>query len=273
MSAHTKPTNAEIARLRELGRRRRSRSEAGRFLVEGPKLVEEALQSGLNVIDIVARDDWYPSDDTERLADDRGVHIRWAAANVIEKIATTTSPQPVVAEVELPSAGWDVLDMSNNATTSALAVMVCVDLNDPGNLGTTARSAVAAGFDAVIALGDCADPFGPKTVRSSAGALFRVPVVVDRSVTGGLQQISDAGLRRIGTRMVDAAACDQSRFDTSLAIVLGNEAHGLRADVASMIDEWVSVPMAGQVESLNVAMAATILSYEVARQRRDASGQ
>ena len=183
----------------------------------------------------------------------------------IERIASTTSPQPIVAEVQIPSVEWD--DVPNGAS-----MLVAVDVNDPGNVGTLARSAVASGFDAVICLGDTADAFAPKVIRSSAGALFRVPVLIERDVATGLQAIAERGVPRYGTRMENAVACDQHDLTGSVALVLGSEAHGLGATHSEMIDTWLSVPMPGDTESLNVAMAGTILTYEVARQRRTKHG-
>jgi len=232
--------------------------------------VAEALASSLEVVDVIVSDAWEERDDTHQVLDrahDRGVSVRSVVMTRIERIATTTSPQPVVAEVELPSASWDDVAAASSRA-DARAILAVVDLNDPGNLGTIARSAVAAGFDAVAVLGDSADPFGPKSVRASAGAIFHVPVVIDRAVGGGMDCLADLGVKRIGTRMASAIACDQADLTQPVALVLGNEAHGLGEEVASMIDEWVAVPMAGPVESLNVAMAATVLSYEVFRQRR-----
>lgn len=270
MATHTQPTNAEIARLRELGRRRRSRAEAGRFLVEGPKLVVEALRSRLAVVDIVAADGWQIDDAIIGLAADANVLVRVGGARSIDRISTTSSPQPIIAEVALPDTSWQQL-AAKDGPPGPPALMVGVDVNDPGNLGTMTRSAAAAGFSAVVALGDCADPFGPKAVRSSAGLVFDMPFIIDRSVTSGLEHIANLGVRRVGTRMNEATACDVATLDGPIALIVGNEAHGLSADIESAIDEWVRVPMPGNVESLNVAMAATILSYEVARQRRATS--
>jgi len=244
-----------------LTRERRARSEAGRFVVEGIKLVTEVLQSDLVVLEAYADANWDPpADFREALAAD-DVELTAVSTRGIERIASTNSPQPVVAEVRIPDANWGDLGDSPS-------VLVAVDVNDPGNVGTLARSAVAAGFDAVVCLGDTADPFAPKVIRASAGALFRVPVLVERDVRSGLQQIGQLSVTRYGTRMHDANPCDQADLRGSVAIVLGSEAHGLGDDVDDLIDEWISVPMPGETESLNVAMAGTILTYEVARQRR-----
>ena len=253
--------NPEIARLRALGRDRTARHEAGRFVVEGTKLVADVLASDLPVLGLFADPGWVPGGAIQAALSARNLDITAVSERGIERIASTTTPQPVVAEVAIPERHWR--DFRGRG-----AVLVAVDLSDPGNLGTLMRSAVAAGFDAVVALGDTADPFGPKVVRASAGALFRVPVLIDRDPIGGLARIGDTGIRRFGTRMDRAVACDEADLGGPIALVLGNEAHGLGSGLDESIDGWLTIPMPGGTESLNVAMAGAILTYEVARQRR-----
>ena len=255
------PRNAEVARLRALARDRRARHEAGRFVVEGPKLVAEALASAVPVYDVYVADGWDPPPSLAVAIDDADIDVTVVSERGIERMASTTSPQPIVAEALMQPSSYDDLPAS-------ASVLVGVDLNDPGNVGTLARSAVAAGFDAVVCLGDTADPYAPKVIRAAAGALFKVPVIIDRNPLDGLQQLGRRGITRFGTRMVGATPCDEADLSGSLALVLGSEAHGLGADQEAEIDGWLSVPMPGETESLNVAMAGTILTYEVARQRR-----
>ena len=250
-------SKSDVARLRGLSRNRRDRREAGRFVVEGEKLVAEVLASDLVVHTIVADEGW---DALSRFGG--GSHdVTPVASHVLERIASTASPQPVLAEVEIPATDWDTVDGSR-------PVLVLADVNDPGNVGTLARSAEAAGFGGLVVLGATADPWGSKTVRAGAGALFRLAVVEERDVDAGLARLGELGFRRIGTRMDDATACDELDLTGAVALVLGSEAHGLGSAHDGEIDEWVSIPMAGDLESLNVAMAGTILTYELARQRR-----
>lgn len=227
------------------------------------KLVEELLTSGLVVLDVYVDTDWQVPDDLAARLEDADVDIRRLATGGIERIASTTSPQPIVAEALLPDTDW-------SAASDPTSALVAVDINDPGNVGTLARSAVAAGFDAILVLGETADAFGPKTLRASAGAMFRVPVVVQHDVADGLDAVASLGMQRVGTRMADADPCDEVDLSGPVALVLGSEAHGLGDEYSELIDRWVHVPMAGSVESLNVAMAGTILTYEIGRQRRQA---
>ncbi len=147
-------------------------------------------------------------------------------------------------------------------------VVVTDDVRDPGNAGTVLRTADAAGADAVVFCGGTVDPYNPKTVRSSAGSLFHVPLVVEADTERALAGLADLGYRRLGAVVRDGedyAACDWS---VPTALVLGNEAAGLRPGLA--LDGYVAIPMAGRAESLNVGMACAVLCFEALRQRRAA---
>lgn len=233
--------------MRRLAGRRTSRSDEGVFVVEGAVLVAEAVAAGWPMIEQFVA----PGAEPVSGAGD----VRYLAPGVMEKIATTETPQPVLALAERSFADATVLN-------GASFVVVADGVADPGNLGTIVRSAEAAGADAVVLTNGTVDPTNPKVVRSSAGALFRVPLVENLA----LSDVSAAGLTRLGASShhgTDYTSCD---FNRRVALVLGNEAHGLTDDAA--VDEWISIPHAGRSESLNVAMAATVLCFEVARQRR-----
>ena len=166
---------------------------------------------------------------------------------VMERVASTEAPQPLLAVVGLRR--W-------NVPADASLVLVADRLADPGNAGTIIRSAEAAGADAVVLTPGSVDPFNPKVVRASAGSLFRVPVVEAR--------IDEVALRRLGTSSHHGDVYTDVDLVAPVALVIGNEAHGLPEDAP--VDGWVTIP--SSVESLNAAMAATVLLFEAARQRR-----
>jgi TrmH family RNA methyltransferase len=175
------------------------------------------------------------------------------ADGVIERVATTEHPQPNLAIVRMPTPER-VLD-------GASFVVVADELNDPGNLGTILRSAEAAGIEAVVLTPGSVDPYNPKVVRASAGALFHV-----RVVAASLDEVRAAGLRLVGTSSHLGSRHTAADWSGRVAIVLGSEAHGL-ADNAP-VDAWVRIEHNGRAESLNVAMAATLLVFTAAEQRR-----
>ncbi len=139
-------------------------------------------------------------------------------------------------------------------------VLVADQLNDPGNLGTMLRSSEAAGVEAVVLTPGSVDPFNPKVVRASAGAVFHVPVI-----SATLDEVRAAGIRLVGTSSHLGGRHTEGDWSGRLAIVLGNEAHGLPDDAA--VDQWIRIEHHGRAESLNVAMAGTLLVFEAARHR------
>jgi RNA methyltransferase, TrmH family len=250
----------EVQRLRRLATRRRSRRDEHAFVVEGTKLLAEALTVGAKVDTVFAAPDAPPA--LLARAGAGGARVLELAPGVLERVATTVSPQPVMAIV-----GDLTVDLATVA--HATLVVVCVDLGDPGNAGTVLRSAEAAGAGAVVLCGSSVDVYNPKTVRASAGAVFHVPVVAaEEEPVDVLLHLGNGGLRRLGT--VAGSGRDYTTLDLTLpvAIVLGNEAVGLPPALSSVLDDCVTIPMTGRSESLNVGMAAAVLCFEAARQRR-----
>jgi TrmH family RNA methyltransferase len=182
----------------------------------------------------------------------------------MERIADAATPQSVLAVVPFVDVPLETLQGST-------FLVICVDVRDPGNAGTVLRSAEAAGADGVVFCGGCVDVYNPKTVRASAGSLFHVPVVVGGGAVEVLEQMRGWDVSRLGTSShagTDYTAVDLTR---PTALVLGNEANGVPPEVAAGLDAFVTIPMAGRSESLNVGMAAAVLCFETARQRREAT--
>ena len=221
-------------------------------MVEGHKLVREAIASGADVEAIYAEAGTaadYPE-------------ARVLAEGVLERVADTVTPQGVLAVVRRPATTFA------DAARDAQLVVVCVDLQDPGNAGTVIRSAEAAGVGAVVCCGESVDVFAPKSVRASAGSLFHVAVVNEGDPVAVLEQLGSWGKRRLGTVARDGQPYDEADLAGPTALVLGNEAHGLSDAVAAHLDGHLTIPMVGRTESLNVGMAAAVLCFEAARQRR-----
>ncbi|MCY3632463.1 MAG: RNA methyltransferase [bacterium] len=201
------------------------------------------MAAGLEIVDVFVE----PVID---LWADLGVSVdapTWTVGDgVLAKVGSVVTPQGVMATARIP----DLAPLAEGDFIVELAGVA-----DPGNAGTIVRSAVAAGAQAVVFSPGSVDPWNPKTVRASAGALFRVPLTVEALVG-----------ERIGTDPHQGEPCDQVDLSGPLTLVVGNEAHGL--DQGASVDRWVSIPMAESVESLNVASAAAVICFEVARQRR-----
>ncbi len=187
-----------------------------------------------------------------------GSAVNDLAAGVMERVASTATPQPVIAIALKQDRDINDLRTSENAW-----VVVVDKISDPGNLGTILRSAEAAGASGVVLTSGTVDAFSPKVVRASAGAIFNIPVY--ESVN--LDQVGELGFKLWGSsshqleKSIDFAQADLSG---RVAIVLGNESHGLSLN--TKLDGWLTIAHAGRSESLNVAMAATLLCFEAKRQ-------
>lgn len=255
--------NPRVTRLRRLLRRRRERTESGLFVVEGSGLVADALAAGAVPSDVfVARDaDHDPGLLRALAAHDCAV---WELdRSVFDAVATTATPQPVLAT--FPDIG---VPLSAVLGAEPTFVVVGAGISDPGNAGTIIRTAAAAGADAVVFCDESVDVTNPKVVRASAAALFRIPVVRDAAVDDLFAGLADSGLLTVG--LAGDAADDYESIDASVptALVLGNEAHGLPPGIDRRLDRRVAIPMAAGVESINVAAAAAVVAFDIARQRR-----
>jgi len=188
------------------------------------------------------------------------------AAGVLERVADTTTPQPIAAIVART-------DVELSALRHAGFIVVCVDVRDPGNLGTIFRVAEASGAGGVICCEGSVDAFSPKTVRASAGSLFHVPLVAGGDSLEVLDRMGRWGVHRLGTDAHRGTPYDDIDLTIPAALVLGNEAHGLPGELEKHVDGTVTIPMAGRTESLNVSMAAAVVCFERARQQRIHEGR
>ena len=252
-------THPRVKRLRQLVERSSARHRERAFVVEGPTLLAEALDAGLAVqcVFVASGSGAHP---VVVRAVAAGVPAFDLAQGVLERVAGTVTPQPVMAVVA-------AVDVPIDQLAGASLVLVCVDVRDPGNLGTVLRSAEAAGVGGVICCEGSVDIYNPKCVRASAGSLFHTRIVARGEPVEVLGTLGGWGLRRLGTRARDGAVYHLSDLTGPTALVLGNEAHGLPSSTSSSVDGWVTIPMAGRAESLNVGMAAAVLCFEAARQR------
>lgn len=239
------------------------------FVTEGAKVISVALDAGAAVEAIYcapgARGLEGCAEVIERVHAGGG-RVFDLDAGVMERVADTVTPQPVLAVMAF-------VDVELVALAHAGLVVVGVGIRDPGNAGTLLRSAEAAGADGVVLCDGSVDLYNPKTVRASAGSLFHIPVVAGGEAVDVLGQLGTWGIARVGTRAHGGIEYDRIDLGGRLALVLGNEARGLEDEIVACLDGIVTVPMHGRSESLNVGMAAAVLCFEVARQQRRAAGE
>jgi RNA methyltransferase, TrmH family len=229
---------------------------------EGPRVIEAALEHGAALVECLVATE---ATDAARAMSERvaeaGVPVRALAPGVAGRIADTVNTQGLFGIARL-------VRVDSRGITGATLVVVGARLNDPGNVGTLVRSAAGAGADAVVLGAGSVDAYNPKVVRASAGACFAVRIVEGVPTVEILQALGAAGVRRLGASASDGAPPERFDLTVPTAFVLGHEARGLEAGLP--LDGRVTIPMHA-AESLNVAMAATGLLFEAARQRRAAS--
>jgi TrmH family RNA methyltransferase len=234
--------------------------------VEGPVALAEAVVAGAPLREVFVDVDAAPAlREVVDAVTAAGIPVHLLAAGVLDRVSDTVAPRGVIAVAERRPA-----DVARIASADG-PVVVLAGVADPGNAGTVIRSAEAVGGAGVVFCADAVDPFGPKTVRAAAGSVFRLPVaeVADGAPTlGALMALRAAGRTLVATVAHGGPAPDAVDLTRPLALVMGSEAHGLSAEVAAVLDEAVTIPMAGSVESLNVAVAASVVLFEVARQVR-----
>jgi TrmH family RNA methyltransferase len=269
MDLITSPSNPAVRAARKLARPSSRARAGGRFLLEGPEGIRSALEAGHVPETLLA---------TERaaarhaglvnLARQRGAQVNLVAEPVLSALAATTTPQGLVAVLPTVARPLEALPASPRL------VCVLAEVRDPGNLGTVLRAADAFGADAVVTTSGSVDPQSPKAARAAAGSLFHLPVVAGAPWPALRTALRGRGLRLVGADPHAATALDRVPLDEPVALVLGNEAHGLPAQVAADLDLVVRVPLAGRAESLNLAAAAAVLLYETARRqgRKEAAG-
>ena len=234
-------------------------------MVEGVNVLEAALDGEADIEALFAA----PEAESECAAlldraAGRGILVHRLGPGVLERVAGTVTPQPVLAVARRRSPALaDVVARKDEAGL----VVVGVDVRDPGNGGTLIRSAEAAGAHGVIFCHGSVDVTNPKTVRASAGALFHVPVVEGCDPQEVLGVLGDLGLMRIAAVAHGGERPDRVDLCRPLALVFGNEAQGLPDGILDRVDTRVTIPMPGRSESLNLGMAASILLYEARRQR------
>jgi TrmH family RNA methyltransferase len=250
-----------------------SRSEltdAGDCAIEGLRILEEAIRSGLRFSSVFFRES--AQDRANRLLPQIGVQVETLLLpdKLFDSLVPSESPQGVAALVRLKEFSLD--DVAERLQVGPLVVLA--GLQDPGNLGTILRSSEAFGSAGVVLGEGTVSAFNSKVVRASAGSVFRLPIVhgQGKSGTAKLEEVSQKlrsqGVRLIATSSHKGTPLDQADLASPAAIFFGNEGSGLPRDLMAKMDEVIAIPHTPQVESLNAGVAASIVLYEAARQRK-----
>ena len=251
-------------RLKELRRAltQPPRASESKMLVglEGPNLITEALNAGLVIQTLFVTEDY------EKLYNQlsrRHPHLSRTESlliprDLLNSALTTEAPQPIAALVQAPAWSWD--SFAGNGP-----ILILSALQDPGNLGTILRSAEAFGAAGIIALPGTVSPWNPKALRASAGSAFRIPFL-SASPKEAFDFLHRTGRHIFTTSVEGAQSATAANLSSPFALIIGNEGNGVPSEIAAHADSALTIPT-GTVESLNAAIAASILLYEASRQR------
>lgn len=259
-------TSRDNALLR-LARATREGKERQLIFVEGLRLCEEAFRSNLRIHAIIYSDKIAAKDRAAAFLKSVANHTEQLAAvseKLLATISYTKTPQGIVALARRPESGPGALEKGQ--LESPLIVLMH-GINNPVNVGAILRSAEAAGATGVIATAHTSDPFSPKALRGAMGSAFRLPAWFGAEYFAALEWCTKRKIRTLCADLAGTKSYTEIDWRGPRALVLGPEATGLTTNEVAAADETVRIPMQGEVESLNVSVAAGILLYEAARQR------
>lgn len=267
--------NSQVKQAAALGKKAKYRKETGLFVVEGPKMFDELP---LERIECVYVTENFLKAERQKGAAERKDgsgsileklkkirRVETVTDDVLKAMSDTQTPQGILALAK--QYQYSLTDVMNGQGKAHL--MILETLQDPGNLGTILRAGEGAGITGVIMNEDTADIYNPKVIRSTMGSVFRVPFVYVSDLKGTLRELKSAGVHLYAAHLKGVNSYDQEDYTGDIGFLIGNEAKGLSDEIAAMADTYVKIPMAGKVESLNAAIASSILMYETARQRRN----
>lgn len=255
----TSTSNPQVKRLLQLQKKSKARSEENVYVVEGLRMFVEVPKDCVEKVYV--SETFYNKKKQELNFQEFPLEI--LSDSVFKHVSDTQSPQGVLCIVKQNKQELDELLRIENPH-----FMILDNLQDPGNLGTIVRTAEGAGVDAVFMSKECVDIYNPKTIRSTMGSIYRVPTIYIEDTVKLLELFKEKGIKSYAAHLDGKNAYDKEDYRCGTAILIGNEGNGLRDEVSEKADVWVRIPMEGQVESLNAAIAASVLMFEVARQRR-----
>ena len=266
----TSLSNSRVKNVTALNRKAKERRSQEKYVVEGVRMFLEAPEEEIEEIYVSAGFEEscrreahgkpYSCACLERL--DR-LPFETVSDEVFSRMSDTQTPQGILCVMRRKNWTQEEILAGN-----APLIMVLEDIQDPGNLGTILRTGEGAGISGVLMSRGCADIYNPKTIRSTMGSIYRVPFFYTDSLEETAARLKDAGVSLCAAHLQGSVVYTEPDYTKGTAFLIGNEGNGLRPETAALAGCRIRIPMAGQVESLNAAMASGILMYEAARQRK-----
>lgn len=259
----TSTSNAKIKRLVNLKKKRKLRDTEKVFLVEGIRMFREAPEDKIREIYVTESFLNRQNKLIEEKSRMSGATVEILSDTVFEYASDTKTPQGILSVVR--QMDYNIEEI---AREDRPLLLVLDNLQDPGNLGTIVRTAEGAGVTGILMSKDCVDIYNPKTIRSTMGSIYRMPFVYEENFLEAIKVLKEKGIHTYAAHLEGACVYDAEDYREGSAFFIGNEGNGLRDEVAQLAERYIKIPMCGQVESLNAAIAASVLMFEAARQRR-----
>ena len=255
----TSTANAQVKALSKLIKNARARRQQQLYVVEGIRMFRETPKERIEKVYVSesfakdpAHEGVFEGTDWEMLSD-----------SVFAAVSDTKTPQGVLCVMKQYHYSLDDL-----AGKKHPFLMILENLQDPGNLGTILRTAEGAGVDGVILSRTSVDIYNPKTIRATMGSIYRMPFLYVDQLEEILPELKRRGIRTYAAHLQGKNCYDEENYKEGTAFLIGNEGNGLTEGLSNCADVWIRIPMHGKLESLNAAVAASVLMYEVCRQRR-----
>ncbi len=261
----TSLSNGQIKNIQTLLKKSKERFSQGLFVIEGVRMTREAIDLGL-IEKAYYSESFYnglsdvSEEDRKRFLEKTDFEV--VTDSILSTVSETVTTQGVIATVKIPR--HDTAKVLEGAKS---AVML-ENLQDPGNLGTIIRTAEAAGMDAIILSENSVDVYNPKVVRSTMGALFRMPIIYVPGFVELVKKLGTDGWNTIATHLAASIDFTEADYSGKTAVLIGNEGNGLTEECAAAAKTKVIIPMDGHVESLNAGIAAALMMYEIKRNRK-----
>lgn len=259
----TSTANKQVKNIIQLIKKAKERQAQKVFLAEGIRFFEEIPKERLRNV-YVSESFLHKRESTEKL---KGIEYEAVSDAVFQRMSDTKTPQGILAVVRQPE--YELEDLLMGKQTH---LFILEGIQDPGNLGTIFRTGEGAGVTGIVMSG-CADLFAPKTVRATMGSICRMPFYITRNLQKTITTIKEKEIPIYAAHLKGEKYYDAFNYQGAAAFMIGSEGNGLSEETAGRADIYLKIPMGGQLESLNAAMAAGIFMYEVNRQRRGKEGE
>ena len=254
--------NSLIKHLKKL-KEKKYRDEYGEYIVEGIKLVKEAIQSGANIKDIVVCDGCNSGMIESHLKYEMAkFDFKYVPENIFKTITDVENPQGILALIAKPQN----TSTNNDIDLDQDVILALDDIQDPGNLGTIIRTLDSVGLNQILISKGTTDAYSPKVVRSTMGAIYRIKVIECEDLKETLKYLQSKFFKVMCTSLKAKNSIYQTDYNKKV-IVIGNEANGVHKEILNISDEKVIIPMLGKAESLNASIATGVILYEYVRQK------